>query len=166
MKILIVEDWWADRLRFQYLLEPVPELSFDFAWSAGRPPKGGRVWPIDRIVGVAQKYDRIVIDLALNKQDEDQFRQAHNWNDAEFSKREKGLAKEITGLRLISALASRSSRAAMSDKCIITSAHVYDQLRDYCVRTWGIVDTFHKWSDEEDIIRTLYDSSLRSSRGR
>jgi|SRR5882724_2266569 len=163
MKVLIVEDWWADRLRFQYLLEDIPEISFDFAWSAGRPPKGGRVWSINRIVRAAPQYDRVIIDLALNKQDEDRFRQAHAWTDDEFISREKSLAKEISGLRLLASLSSKESSGELSDRCIVASAHVYDRLRNYCIQTWGIIDTFHKWSDEGQIVRTLYDSQLRSN---
>jgi hypothetical protein len=165
MKILIVEDWWADRLRFQYLLKPFTgKLHIDFAWSAG-PPRGGCVWTIKRIVEAASQYDRIIIDLALNKEDEDRFRRAHSWSDEEFAKRERTLAKQITGLRLVSSLYATRGKHDLSNRCIIASAHVYDRLRDYCIKTWGIVDTFHKWSDEEHIIRTLYESKLRSISG-
>jgi hypothetical protein len=163
MKVLIVEDWWADRLRFQYLLEHITEISFDFAWSAGRPPEGGRVWSIDRIVSVAEQYDRVIIDLALNKDDEDRFREAHRWTEDEFINREKSLAKEITGLRLLSSLSKKELQRDVTNRCIVASAHVYDRLRDYCIQTWGIIDTFHKWSDEEQIIRTLYESKFRSN---
>lgn len=164
MRILIVEDWWADRLRFQYLLASLEGIELDFAWSAGRPPSGGRVWTINHIVEVASNYDRIVIDLALTKEDEDRFREAHAWSDMEFVRRERLLDEQITGLKLIASLAAKRPKALRA-QVIVASAHVYDRLRDHCIKTWDIIDTFHKWADESLIIQTIFESKLRSNSG-
>ena len=164
MRVLIVEDWWADRLRFEYLLEGIPGIETDFAWTAGRM---GGVWPIEEIVAVAHKYDRLIIDLALTRGDEEEFRKAHEWTDEEFSRDEDVLDDRITGLRLLQSLSAKDRRGQnLTSRCIVASAHVYDRLRDHCITHWGITDTFHKWSDEGRLVRTLYDIKLRSKRGR
>ena len=166
MKVLVVEDWWADRLRFEYLLEGLVGVEIDFAWTAGRLGKEGGVWPVEEIVAVAHKYDRLIIDLALTRQDEEEFRKAHESTDEEFFREEEILDDKITGLRLLQALSVKDKHRRVLSRCIIASAHVYDRLRDHCISHWGITDTFHKWSDEDRLVRTLYDNKLRSKRGR
>ncbi len=144
-KILIIEDWWADRLRLQYLLT-VPGVEIDFAWTAGRP---GSVWRPERISEEIEIYENAIVDLAWNKSDEDIFVKHRSRALSELAGRDEVELNRIGGLRLFTLLAQQNPAAL--NRCIIVSAYAEDAVRDYCKRKWHIPRSFRKWEDESQL---------------
>ncbi len=147
MNVLVIEDWWADRLRFENLLQQANiGIQLEFAWTAGRR---GTIWPIEKVIAEADKFDRIFVDLAWTKEDEDRFRAVSEWAD-------------VSGVRLLEALSHKEKTGQLpagfvASRCIVTSAYVHDEVRHHCVARWG-TRTLHKWLDEDIILTTVFAS--------
>jgi hypothetical protein len=159
MKVLVAEDWWADRLRFELLLGRHSNIDVTFAWRAGR---GNGVWHAEAIADAVVHHDALLLDMALTRADEDTFLDVRRRPPADV------LAAELThpifqisGIRVLQLLADKERQhgarsGTYTKRCIIVSAYTYDVLKQLAASRWSVRDTFHKWLDEDRIIETLF----------
>jgi hypothetical protein len=162
MRILIAEDWWADRIRFELLLNS-PNVEIQFAWDATLGGRGA-VWPPERIAREARAYDRVLLDLAWNIDEEVSAREMLELETAALQAEASSVEKRLGGLRTLAVAASSAHgiEALDTSKWVIVTAYKSDPIRTFCWKRWGVSGVFHKWTDDRVLYTLLVRDPLRA----
>lgn len=143
-RVLIAEDWYADRIRFSLLLS-ANDFDIHFAWRAGRSDNAG-MWGIEQVVTAIPDYDVVLLDLAWTTQDE---RLAVKLCQRGIDAIEPEW-KHLSGIQVLDTLHAAKMHDELR-RCVVVSAYAQDSIRERCIKTYK-VDTFLKWKNEKGLV--------------